>query len=95
MGRRERTVGVRELKAQASRILRRIRDTREEVAVTHHGKVVAHIVSAEGYHELKAGRPDFWDALRSFRERVRLSSLGLGDELVGVRDRSKGRSFRW
>lgn len=95
MNRRRRTVGVRELKAQASRILRRIRDTREEVAVTHHGRVVAHIVSAEDYQELAAGRRDFWEALQDFRAQARRPSLDLGDAFARLRDRSPGRRFRW
>jgi prevent-host-death family protein len=42
------SVGVRELKTQASRILRRVRQRRETIAVTYRGKVVARLVPAEG-----------------------------------------------
>ena len=38
------SVGVRELKANASGILRRVRDRGETVDVTHRGRVVAQIV---------------------------------------------------
>ncbi len=39
-----RSVGVRELKGKTSQILRRVRETGEEVAVTFRGEVVARIV---------------------------------------------------
>jgi prevent-host-death family protein len=90
-----RAIGVRELKIHASRILRRLRETQEGVPITYRGRVVAHVVPAEEYERLKEGRPDFWQALRVFRERSGVASLDLGDELGGVRSRSKGRDFKW
>ncbi len=41
------SVGVRELKEQTSRILRRVREGRETVEVTYRGKVVARLVPAD------------------------------------------------
>lgn len=41
-----RTVGVRELKASASRLLKRVRERGEEIQVTYRGRVVARIVPA-------------------------------------------------
>lgn len=41
------TVGVRELKEQTSQILRRVREGRETIEVTYHGKVVARLVPVE------------------------------------------------
>lgn len=41
------TVGIRELKEQTSRILRRVREGRETVEVTYRGKVVARLVPVE------------------------------------------------
>lgn len=38
------SIGVRELKTNASRILRRVRDQGETIAVTHRGRVIARIV---------------------------------------------------
>lgn len=90
-----RAIGVRELKIHASRVLRRVRETKEGVPITYRGRVVAHVVPAEEYERLRAGRPDFWEALRAFRERTRIASLELGDEFDGVRRRSKGRPFNW
>ncbi len=39
-----RAIGVRELKARASQVLRRVRERGEEVEVTHHGRVVARLI---------------------------------------------------
>jgi prevent-host-death family protein len=39
-----RSIGIRELKQDASRIIRRVRETGEEVAVTVRGEVVAVLV---------------------------------------------------
>ena len=41
------SVGVRELKEQTSQILRRVREGRETIEVTYHGKVVARLVPVE------------------------------------------------
>ncbi len=40
----ERSVGIRELKQDASRIIRRVRETGDEMAVTVRGEVVAVLV---------------------------------------------------
>lgn len=37
-------IGIRELKAHASEVLRRVRERGEEIDVTHHGRVVARLV---------------------------------------------------
>ncbi len=37
-------VGVRELKRQASALIRRVREEGDEILVTYHGKVVARIL---------------------------------------------------
>lgn len=41
------SVGVRELKARTSEVLRRVREQGETIDVTHRGKVVARVVPAE------------------------------------------------
>ena len=41
-----RTVGVRELKQQASGILRRVREEKESVSITYRGQVVARLIPA-------------------------------------------------
>ena len=39
-----RSVGVRELKARTSQVLRELQTSGEEIEVTHHGRVVARLV---------------------------------------------------
>jgi prevent-host-death family protein len=39
-----RTIGVRELKEHASKVLRRVRERGEEIEVTHHGRVIARLI---------------------------------------------------
>jgi prevent-host-death family protein len=41
------TVGIRELKQQASELVRRVRESGNPVQITYHGKVVALLVPAE------------------------------------------------
>ncbi|RPI20718.1 MAG: type II toxin-antitoxin system prevent-host-death family antitoxin [Chloroflexota bacterium] len=41
------TVGIRELKQQASELVRRVRETGNEVQITYHGKVVAMLVPVD------------------------------------------------
>ncbi len=51
------TVGIRELKQQASELIHLVRETGSEVQVTHHGKVVALLIPATypaGKEEVRA-----------------------------------------
>jgi len=41
------TVGIRELKQQASELVRLVRETGREVQITYHGKVVALLIPVE------------------------------------------------
>ena len=41
------TVGIRELKQQASELVRRVREKGDKVQVTYHGKVVALLIPVE------------------------------------------------
>jgi prevent-host-death family protein len=54
------TVGVRELKQQISELIRRVRESGDEIRVTYHGKVVAHILPVSPTLE-ETGRA--WDDL--------------------------------
>jgi prevent-host-death family protein len=57
------SVGVRELKANASRILRRVRDHGETVAVTHRGRVVARIVPVAAPEDASTRADAVWSEL--------------------------------
>jgi prevent-host-death family protein len=46
-----REVGIRELKAKTSEILRELCEKRESIAITNRGKVVARLVPANGSRE--------------------------------------------
>jgi prevent-host-death family protein len=51
------TVGIRELKQQASELVRMVRETGQEVQVTYHGEVVALLIPvkrARNHDEAKA-----------------------------------------
>ncbi len=52
------TVGIRELKQQASELIRKVREEGAEVQITYHGKVVALLVpvapAAQGKQEANA-----------------------------------------
>jgi prevent-host-death family protein len=63
------TVGVRELKQQASQLIRRIRENGEQVQVTYHGKIVAVLVPVEPIiNELLENNA--WDELDSLAAEI-------------------------
>jgi prevent-host-death family protein len=61
------TVGVRELKQQTSELIRRVRESGDEIRVTYHGKVVAHILPVAPSDE-ETGR--LWDDLDRLAEEI-------------------------
>lgn len=61
------------------------------VRLTRRGKPVAVLVSLEEYERLRPRRPDFWRAIKEFRERTDLSDLDVDEIFRGVRDPSPGR----
>ena len=72
-------VGIRELKNEASEIIRAVREDRVEYVVTHRGKPVAVILPvAEGWHESEAERvaaaardqADFWGRMEALRAEI-------------------------
>jgi prevent-host-death family protein len=51
------TVGIRELKQQTSELIRKVRESGSEIAITYHGKVVARLVPVrESVHPEETGR---------------------------------------
>jgi len=61
------TVGIRELKQQASELVRIVRETGKEVQVTYHGKVVALLVPVE---QTVSENDEAWANLDSLAARV-------------------------
>ena len=48
------TVGIRELKQQASQLVRQVREGGNPVQITYHGKVVAMLIPVEGARDAQA-----------------------------------------
>ena len=61
------------------------------VELTRRGKPVAMLLSIEEYRRMRAGKPDFWEALSRFRKETDLEELGADEVWADVRDRSAGR----
>jgi antitoxin (DNA-binding transcriptional repressor) of toxin-antitoxin stability system len=59
----QKAVGVRELGASASRILRRVREKREAVDVTYRGEVVARIVPVVSASESAKAASAVWSEI--------------------------------
>ena len=81
----QKMVGVRELKANAARILRQVRDSRSSYVLTHRGRAVGVILPLEAanpsvaYDDLDAFARwnDFLDAGRRLKRRFRPGVSGL------------------
>jgi len=58
-----RSIGVRELKEQATRILRRVREKGEEVQVTYRGRPVARLIPVSGPRSSTRERAAVWSDL--------------------------------
>jgi prevent-host-death family protein len=66
-----RAVGVRELKASASRILRRVRERGEEVQVTYRGRVVARLVPVVEPEDSTRAAAAVWSDLDRLAQDIR------------------------
>ena len=56
-------IGIRELKARASQVIRRVQERGEEIEVTRHGKVVARLVPASGRTTRRLAAASVWSTL--------------------------------
>src|SRR5207248_3239761 len=82
---------IAEVRADLPRLVHAVEKGRP-LEITRRGQVVAVLMSARDYHRLVPERPDFWEAVTAFRERVDLARLGFSDaDFEGLRDRSPGR----
>ena len=88
-----RRVGVRELKAHTSEILRQVREQAEPITITHRGQVVARLVPAQEPGPIE--QPIDREALRAFWERwdalAAKISEGLPDDVSAVDIVKEGR----
>jgi prevent-host-death family protein len=62
------TVGIRELKQQASELVRMVRETGSEVQVTYHGQVVALLIPAK--RASKKGDKTAWAKLDNLAAQI-------------------------
>ena len=62
------SVGIRELKQQASELVRMVRETGKEVQVTYHGQVVALLIPVK--RELKKGDRAAWAKLDNLAAQI-------------------------
>ncbi|HZA22419.1 MAG TPA: type II toxin-antitoxin system prevent-host-death family antitoxin, partial [Dehalococcoidia bacterium] len=53
-------MGIRELKQQASEILRRVREKKEIITITYRGKAVAKLVPVESLEDKRAEAAAVW-----------------------------------
>ena len=65
-----RSVGVRELKSQASDLLRRVRDRGEEIEVTYHGRAVARLVPVRARRRATPRPSKLWSDLDRLAEEI-------------------------
>lgn len=81
---------VAEARDQLPRLIRRA-EAGQAVELTRRGKPVAVIVPVALYQRLSGSRL-FWRALEEYRDRTRLETKRIGDEVFAdLRDRSPGR----
>jgi len=58
-----RAIGVRELKERTSQVLRYVRERREEVEITHHGRVIARLVPMPRERRARRATAAAWSTL--------------------------------
>ena len=64
------SVGVRELKRDASAIVKKVRDEKETVKVTYRGNVVAQIVPVESAEERQTRFDRIWKQMDKLAEEI-------------------------
>ena len=85
------SVGVRELKRDASAIVKKVRDEKETVEVTYRGNVVAQIVPVESAEERQTRFDMIWEQMDKLTEEI--SAKWDGDESAADAVRESRREF--
>ncbi len=86
------TIGIRELKDQASQIMRRVREEGDAFEVTYHGRVIARIVPVTQAGPEAASLTEFW---RQWDEAVREISARWPEGVSAVEAVREGRERSW
>jgi prevent-host-death family protein len=77
------TIGIRELRSQASRLIRLVRDKGESGEVTYHGKVVARLVPVRPE---SGTNPQAWADLDKLAEEIGKAWQGTPNAILAVRE---------
>jgi prevent-host-death family protein len=80
------SVGITELKRDASTIVKRVREEKETIEVTYRGSVVAQIVPVESEEERQARFDRVWKRMDALAEKVSENWTGEGSAVDAVRE---------
>ncbi len=80
-------IGIRELRSQASKLIRLVREKGESVDVTYHGKVVARLVPVGPESEPS---PQAWADLDQLAVEIGKAWQGAPDAALAVREGRRG-----
>lgn len=80
------SVGIKELKRDASAIVKKVREEKETVEVTFRGNVVAQIVPVESSKERQARFDRIWKQMDSLAEEISEKWTGDGSAVDAVRE---------
>lgn len=85
-----RSIGVRELREHASEVLRRLRETGDEVLVTHRGRVIARLVPVPS-PESDACDEEVWAEIDALAEEIAAKWQGNVSAVEAVREARRER----
>ena len=80
------SVGIKELKRDASAIVKRVREQKETIEVTYRGSVVAQIVPVESDEERQTRFDRVWQQMDALAEEVSAKWTGGGSAVDAVRE---------
>ena len=80
------SVGIKELKRDASAIVKRVREQKETIEVTYRGSVVAQIVPVESDDERQARFDSVWQQMDALAEEISSKWTGGQSAVDAVRE---------
>lgn len=82
-------VGIRELKQRTSEVLRRVRENKESVTITHHGRAVARLVPVEDEVERKAAASRVWVEMDELARQIGASWLAGASAVEAIQEQRR------
>lgn len=79
-------IGIRELKANASELVRRVREEGEIIDITYYGEVVARLVPVKEVKTKPEELADLWDEMDRLAQEVSAQWSGSADAVAAVRE---------